>query len=269
MRFPPLIVPLVVTFVIGVGAPGSARSAEPAKYTMEDLRALGESQSWGELLEHVEDVRPSERKKEWKDLLERSAIGQIDGLLEQKRLMEAHSGAEQLMTRFGILKQSRPFMKKRGEAGLANIAECLGNNYGAAQCLEQLEAFTKVDAKNAELAFAAGKLVVERGRMYPPAAPYFARAFEDKALRAQGCKDPSVESSVLRALGQPPHYEDAKAASTVAFDQCFDVLNKPLFEAFYGSWGYEAANLCAGLQRKKAKLSPFQSAFCHDQLAKK
>lgn len=269
MRFSPVLPQLVVACALGVSAPGVARSAEPAKYTLEDLRALGESQSWGELLEHVEDVRPSERKKEWKDLLDRAAIGQIDSLLEQKRLMEAHGTAEQLMTRFGLLKQSKPFMRKRGEAGLAAIAECLGNAYASAQCLEQLDAFTKVDPKNAELAFAAGKLVVERGRMYPPAAPHFARAFEDKATRAQGCKDPSVEASVLRALGQPPEYDNAKAASAVAFDHCYEVLSKPLFEAFYGSWGYEAQNLCAGFQKKKAKLSPFQSAFCQDQLAKK
>lgn len=263
------MVQLGLACLLGAGAPGLARATEPAKYTMDDLLALGESQSWGELLEHVEDVRPSERKKPWKDLLDRAAIGQIDGLLEQKRFMEAHGTAEQLMTRFGLLKQSRPFMKKRGEAGLAAIAECLGNAYGGAQCLEQLDAFTKVDAKNAELAYAAGKLVVERGRMYPPAAPYFARAFEDKAVRAAGCKDPSVEASVLRALGQPPEYDNAKAASRVAFDHCYEALTKPLFAAFYASGGYEAQNLCAGFQRKKVKLSPFQSAFCQDQLAKK
>ena len=247
----------------------SAGATEPAKYTMEDLRALGESQSWGELLEHVEDVRPSERKKEWKDLLDRAAIGQIDALREQKRTQEAHATAEQLMTRFGILKQSKPFMKKRGEAGLEVFAECFGNAYAGAQCIEQLEAFVGVDSKDADLAFRAGKLVVERGRMYPPATPFFARAFEDKSVRAAGCKDPSVEAAVLRSFGQPSHYDNAKAADKVAFDQCFDTLSKAVWESFYGSWGYEAVNICTGLVRKKAKLSAFQSAFCQDQQGKK
>lgn len=257
----------VVALTCALGA--AANATEPAKYTMEDLRALGESQSWGELLEHVEDVRPSERKKEWKDLLDRAAIGQIDSLLGQKRLPEAHATAEQLMTRFGLLKQSKSFMKKRADAGLEVFGECFGNNYAVNQCIDQLEAFTKVDEKDADLAFRAGKLVVERGRMYPSASPFFARAFEDKAVRAAGCKDPSVEAAVLRSFGQPGHYDVAKAADRVAFDQCFDVLGNAVYEAFYGSWGYEAANLCQGLMRKKAKLSPFQSAFCQDQLAKK
>ena len=54
----------------------------------------------------------------------------------------------------------------------------------------------------------------------------------------------------------------------MAFEQCHDVLGKALLEAFYASSGYEARNLCAGLQKKKVKLSPFQTAFCQDQLAK-
>jgi hypothetical protein len=246
-----------------------ASAAEPTKYTLEDLRALGESQSWGELIEHVEDVRPSERKKEWKDLLDRAAIGQIDSLREQKRAQEAHATAEQLMTRFGILKQSKPFMKKRGEAGLEVFAECMSNAYGGAQCIEQLEAFVGVDNKDAELAFQAGKLVVERGRMYPPASPFFARAFEDKSVRSSGCKDPSVQAAVLRSFGQPAHYDTAKAADKVAFDHCFEALQKGIWESFYGSWGYEAVNICSGFMRKKVKLSAFQSAFCQDQQAKK
>lgn len=245
----------------------SALANEPNKYTMEDLRALGESQGWSELIEHAEDVRPSERKKEWQALLNRAAIGHIDSLLEQKRAQEAYGATEQLITRFVILKQSKPFMNKRGEAGLASLGECLANAHSGVRCLEQLEAFTQVDPNNAELAFAAGKLVVERGRMYPPAAPYFARAFEDKAVRAKGCKDPSVKSSVLRALGEPPEYANAKAASVVAFEQCYGLLSQPLLEAFYSSSGYQARNLCAGL--RKAKLSAFQTAFCQDQLAKK
>lgn len=246
----------------------AALAAEPSKYTMEDLRALGESQSWAELLEHAEDVRPSERKKEWQDLLSRASIGVIDNLLAQKRTAEAHGTADQLVTRFGLLKQSKPFMKKRGEAGLAAIGDCLADAYSGVQCLEQLDAFTKMAPQDPELTFAAGKLVVERGRMYQPAATYFVRAFDDKALRAKGCKDPSVKSAVLRALGEPPEYETAKAASVVAFEQCHDVLGKALLEAFYASSGYEARNLCAGLQKKKVKLSPFQTAFCQDQLAK-
>lgn len=242
--------------------PALADPPATAKYTLEDLRALAESASWGELLEHAEDLRPSERKAEWKALLEKAAVGHLDALLAQKKADEALAVSDQLRARFGTLEESKAFAEKRAAAGLAAYAPCFDNAYAAGQCVDRLNAFVESEGNPPGLSRQAGKLLVERARMRAPAAPHFARAAAaDKAV----CSDPSVAEAVLAAIGQPPDYDNAKAAMTLAFDTCWSVLEKPIWEAFYASGGYESRNLCTGLEKRKAKLKPFQAAYCQDQ----
>lgn len=242
--------------------------AAPEKYTMEDLKALGESQGWAELLEHIEDVRPSERKGPWKDLLEKAAIGVMSQLRDQKKNAEGLGTSEALLGRFPALKQSKGFMAVRQETGLGALSECFQDAYAGQRCFDELDRFLKADPNDAALAFAAGKMVVEKGRLYAAAPPYFAKGLAAPAVRKTGCKDPSVKDAVLRAFGQPPDYENVKAANQVAFQQCYAELKEVLLDAFYKSGGYESFNLCQGLVAQKAKLSELQTAYCQDQLKK-
>jgi hypothetical protein len=249
-------------------APHPARAAGE-KYTMADLKALGESKGWAELLEHAEDVRPSERQGPWKALVVSAATGVVDQQLQQKKEPEAHAWAEQLVQRFAFLSGEAGFMAKRRDAGLAAIGACFTQAYDASGCFDQLDRFVGVDPKDTETLLLAGKLVVEKGRLYAAAPPYFARAFVAPRERKVGCADPSVESAVLRAFGSPPHYDNVKAAATVAFEQCWDVLGPKVQRALLDASSYEVTNLCGGLLAKKAKLTAFQTAYCQDKLEAK
>jgi hypothetical protein len=254
---------LVVSLAL-VGAP--ALGEPPTKYTMEDLKALSESESWNELLEHVEDVRPSERKQPWRTLLEKAAAGSLDLLLQQKKGQDALAAADQHLIRFPTLKQSKPFMAKRAEAGLAVYGDCLADPHGSMRCVDELETFIKPDPNQAELALLAGKVVIERGHLWNAGPRFFVRALADPAIRKAGCRDPSVVGSLLRSLGYPPDSELTKAATTIAFEYCWAELSPKILDAFYASGGYESKNLCSGLEKKGAKLTAFQQAYCKDQL---
>lgn len=245
-------------------ASATAGAEESQKYKLEDLRALAESQGWAELLEHAEDVRPSERKAEWRGFLEKAAIGRLELLEQQKKSQEVLGTAEWILTRFPSLKTSKAFMAKRREAGLPAFAACMRDPYGAGQCVEQLDAFARVDLSDSELQLGAARIVA-RGGMWSAASLFFVRAFEDKKLRKTACSDEALPESVRRAFGQPPDYEQAKAAGKVAFEQCFEALQPVLMEAFFASGGYDAKNLCAGFAKTKTKLTPFQQAYCKDQ----
>jgi hypothetical protein len=253
--------------LLAVARSSSAEAPAPAaaanKYTMDDLRALSQSQSWPELVEHLEDVRPSERKAEWSGFLEKATTGFLEGLAIQKKQHEAQQSADSFLTRFPALKQSKAFMQKRADVGLAALSECW--NERRAGCLDALETFTKADPNDLELAFRAGKLLVEVIHIRPPAATFFARALADKKQRAARCKDPSVLESVLEALGHPPSYDSTKAAVTVAFEDCYAEFKPQLLEGFMKA-GFAAKSYCQGFTQNKAPLTAFQAAFCKDQL---
>src|SRR5687768_5770635 len=86
-----------------------------ATYELADLKALEKQQSWAELVEHLGDVLPSKRDKDWEGLAERAGaswLGTFD--LKKPETAEAPIDAsDELIKRFPFLKQSRVFMTKR------------------------------------------------------------------------------------------------------------------------------------------------------------
>jgi hypothetical protein len=235
-------------------------------YTMEDLTALADNESWSEILEHVEDIKPRERKQQWRELLEKAAIGHLDALAGQKKKYEGLGSAEQILTRFPILKKSKPYMDKRADVGLLAFEECFSNRWSGPQCVEQLREFVKADPGNDELAFKAGKVVTDVGKMWQAGPVFFVDAVADSKARGERCKDGDLSYSTLASFGAPPDYDSTKAAMKIAFEHCYDGLQPKLLEKLYEATGYEARNLCAGLTKRKAKLTTFQQAHCKDTL---
>jgi hypothetical protein len=62
---------IFITVLSSVGA-----VAENEKYTMKDLQALEQRKAWPELLQHLEDVKPSERTTEWNRMAESACLKQ-------------------------------------------------------------------------------------------------------------------------------------------------------------------------------------------------
>jgi len=235
-------------------------------YTMEDLSALAENEGWAEILEHIEDVQPRDRKQPWKDLLEKAAIGYLDTLASQKKKYEGLGSAESIITRFPVLKKSKAYMDKRADVGILAFEECFANSWAGPQCVEQLREFVKADPSNDELAFKAGKVVTDVGKMWQAGPPFFVGAVSDPKAKKDRCKDEDVSYSTLASFGVPPDYDTAKAAAKIAFEYCYDVMQPKLIEKLYEADGYEAQNLCTGFTKKKTKLTAFQAAFCKDQV---
>jgi hypothetical protein len=233
-------------------------------YTMEDLSALAENEGWAEILEHIEDVKPRDRKQPWKELLEKAAIGYLDTLAAQKKKYEGLGSAEQIITRFPSLKKSKAFMDKRADVGILAFEECFSNQWAGPQCVEQLREFVKADPSNDELAFKAGKVVTDVGKMWQAGPPFFVGAVSDPKAKKERCKDEDLAYSTLASFGVPPDYDNAKAAAKIAFEHCYDALQSKLLEKLHEAEGYEAQNLCAGFTKRKTKLTAFQTAFCKD-----
>src|SRR5262249_51454208 len=150
--------------------------------------------------------------------------------LEQKKLDQALASADQALVRFPLLKKSKLFMAKRSDAGLAAFGECLVQDSQGFRCVDELDTFVKVDPSDSDLAFRAGKVVVEKGHLWQAAPRFFARALADPARRKPGCSDAMVADSLLRSLGQPPDYEVTKAATAIAFEYCYNELAPKLLD---------------------------------------
>ncbi len=242
--------------------PSAAFAAE--KYTMEDLVALDEANDWGELIQHLEDVRPSKRKGKWKEMAERAAIGRIDEFVKRNEKQQAYAEAERIMMKVAVLKKSRKFLDKRAEVGLAMFQDCL-NHRGGKPCVDGLDGLVNTDPKNEDLAFKAGK-VVRLGYNASSALRFFNRTLKKNDKR---CTDGDVVLAVKSGLSEPPG-EGVKMATDIGFGRCSKAHEKALKAYFLDNApsGYTFQNMCAPMKKAK-RLSKFQKAVCDDKKEQK
>lgn len=97
----------------------------PARYTMEDLAALMEQESWEELLAHLHDIAPSKRKGKWLRWAEQAAMHELEAASKAVEPMQAVAVADRLLKSVTPLKKSKKFMLKRAEVGLLGFKTCI------------------------------------------------------------------------------------------------------------------------------------------------
>ena len=235
--------------------------AEQEKYTMEDLKALVEQESWIEVLDHAEDVRPSQRGETWSEYLQTAAVGHLNALKDAGDPDRAMAASEELIVKHPILKRSRRYMTMRGRLGLDAMENCFRHDQSGLTCSERLETFVKADPTNDNLAFEAGKLSRLRGSAHV-SAKLFAMAFKKKSRR-QSCNDEQVALAIERVLSNTKEGDAVSAARKIAFDYCWPVLKDAVIDDFLNAGSYYLSNTCADLKRKKV-LTKFQLALCKD-----
>ncbi len=242
--------------------PAAAHADE--KYTMEDLVALDESSDWGELIKHLEDVRPSKRKAQWKAMAERAAIGRVDEFVKRNEKQQAYAEAERILLEVTVLKKSRKFLDKRSEVGLTMFKDCLSHR-GGKPCVDGLKGLVNTDPTNAKLAFEAGK-AVRLGFNAGSALPFFAGTLKKNDKR---CSDGDVILSVKNGLAQPPG-DWVGMAADIAFGRCAKAHKEATKKVFLSGspTGYSFRNMCP-LMKKAKRLSKFQKAVCDDVKEKK
>ncbi len=243
--------------------PAPAAAADD-KYTMEDLEALDQASDWGELIQHLEDVRPSKRKGKWKEMAERAAIGRIDEFVKRNEKQQAYAEAERIMMKVAVLKTSRKFLDKRAEVGLDMFRDCL-NHRGGKPCIDGLEGLVNTDPKNDTLAFKAGK-VVRLGYNAGSALRFFDRTLKKNDAR---CSDGDVVLAVKSGLSEPPG-DGVKMATDIGFGRCAKAHQDALKAYFLENApsGYTFQNMC-GPMKKAKRLSKFQTAVCEDKKEEK
>ena len=252
---------IIAMFVAAAASMAATPTQAQERYTMDDLEALMDQESWQEILDHALDVRPSRRGKKWKKFLQTAAIGHLTAVNDTGDGERALITAEELLVKHPLLKRSRNYMNARGRIGLDALTKCFYNRSMSIKCSERVETFVNVDPTNDNLAFEAGKLVRLRGSDYI-SARLFALAFKKKSRRA-GCGDDQVILAVQSVLSGARHEPTVAAARKVAFDYCYEALEESLFESFLKASPRFIKSTCPDL-KSKGKLSKFQLALCED-----
>ena len=218
-------------------------------YTMKDLQVLANQQAWRELAEHLGDITPTGRNKEWEQLAEKAALGVLQDSDSKLKPDAGIVASDDLLSRFPGLKKSKEFMTKRAEIGLQSFARCFSYQYYFAECNKQLKKFIASDAGNLDLAFKAGKLV-RLNMSHWSALPYFRSGLAQKN-ESRNCQDEDVQLAVLSGLRLPKDYrESIEDAGTIAAQLCWNELKSALLAELKSGNSYFKENSCGFLKTK-------------------
>jgi hypothetical protein len=235
-------------------------------YSMADLKALERSGSWAELLEHIEDIKPSERGAPWRSLLAKAARSWLEqpGISTNPQRAVALSAA--LLRRFPRLRRDKDLMGRRNKVGMRAFRSCFAVPRRAEWCEKHLRGFVKQDPDNTTLAMKAGKLV-RRSMRHHVAVHYFHQALFSggkaaREARARRCADEDLKLSVVSAISLHPGTRDReiRLARALAFGPCWSRLRQPLVDRVATDENARK-NACRGLLDKGA-LSTVRKKKC-------
>jgi hypothetical protein len=184
-----------------------AHSETANLYTLKDLAVLDQEKNFEEFLAHVNDIRPSERQKLWKDMYQAMAMEMIDYKLRTKDFsMEAYKKVEEL-GRSSALYNDEFFQLKRSIYAKSFFNACYAQasekkeaqkSAGFKTCDNELSSFWYFSKKDPDIGLEFAKLI-ER---YPSSLktwPFYQRAINDQ-VAALYCEKPDIQRAVISKL---------------------------------------------------------------------
>lgn len=199
--------------------------ASAATYELADLKALDKDQSWRELVEHLNDVVPSKRDAEWKAIAERACTGVLETEIKDAEAgQRALDQIDELMKRYGWLKDSKPFLTRRAEVGLKAMNwtfQSSRHTGGDDPWMDRLKSFVAADAVTADLPLRAIKLV--NSRLIAVVSFPFVKPALGKSGKA-ACKDAELQETVVGALSEGSWAAEAGSAATTCWEEIKPML---------------------------------------------
>ena len=244
-----------------------ASTATAAGYALADLEALQKQSSWEELINHAEDIPPSQRAEQWNALVEEAATNYLGGLDVEKLALGGLTVADGLTRRYPTLKLSKPFMQKRADVGLRGFARCFELTVEPSDrdmCGNRLQGFSDGDPTNLDLARRAATLLAKAQARPAAAVPFFYRLIGKKKNAAE-CSDEGAQRSVVAALDLPKDDPRVAMATEIASQLCWDQMQNKLVDEVIserrGPGHFYFENSCGFLVDKKA-LGTLQTNRC-------
>lgn len=196
-------------------------------YSLKDLQVLEQEKNFEEFLMHVNDIRPSERQKLWKDMYQSMAIELVDYKIRTKDFsIETYKRIEGV-GRSSALFNDEFFQLKRSIYAKTFFNECYQQasekkdaqkTNGIKICDSELSSYWYFSKKDADTGLEFAKLIDR----YPSNLknwPFYQRAINDSIANLY-CEKPDIQRAVIKKLTEE------------SFDSEFDGNYKNLIKRF-------------------------------------
>lgn len=209
-----------------------------ASYNLKDLEVLEREKNFEEFLAHVNDIRPSERDKHWKEMYQTMAMGLVDYKIKTKDFTPASFRQIEQIGRSSALSRDEFFQLKRSIYAKKYLSECfkkaelIGDTEKKIQhkttCETDLSSFWYFSKKEADNGLDLAAILENAGSSINR-WPYYSPAVKDSIAQFY-CQKPQVQTAVLKKF-----YEESFSTEfdgnyktlveRLVADKCFDEMS--------------------------------------------
>lgn len=219
----------------------SINSAFGTGYNLKDLEVLEREKNFEEFLAHVNDIRPSERDKHWRDMYQSMAMGLVDYKIKTKDFSAASFRQIEQIGRSSALGKDEFFQLKRSIYAkkyftecfkkLELIAEAEKRSVAKSSCETDLNSFWYFSKKDPDTGLDLAA-ILEQFSSTLNVWPFYSPSVKD-SIADFYCKKPKVQDALVKKLYEESFSEEFDGnykilIERLASDKCFGELVTPL-----------------------------------------
>jgi hypothetical protein len=212
-------------------------------YDLKDLEVLEREKNFEEFLLHVNDIRPSERDKHWREMYQTMAMGLVDYKIKTKDFSLASYRQIEQIGRSSAMMKDEFFQLKRSIYNKKYFSECfkkvgfitdpLKKSLEKNQCETELSSFWYFSKKDADLGLDLAA-ILEQNESSVKLWPFYSPAVNDSIANFY-CQKPAVQTAVLKKLYEESFSTEFDGNYKTMVDRvlpakCFNEIAVPLKE---------------------------------------
>ena len=231
-----LIKSLIFILLFPIAQIGFAESMlQPTQlFDIKDLEVLESQRSYDEFLLHVNDIRPSERGKHWKEMLQNVGLLLIEYKLKSKDFSPKSFNQIELLGRSSALIEDELFQLRRIQYGEKYLVECFKKIEDKAKCENDLNTFWYFTNKDAELGLYLASLLLSNNSNIDR-WPFYRAAITDAAAPIY-CAKSEIQKAIITKINQESFSEKfdnnyQALLNRLVPDKCFEKMIPSIREA--------------------------------------
>ena len=241
-----------------------------AFYELKDLEVLEHEKNFEEFLLHVNDIRPSERGKHWREMYQDMAMALIDNKIKMKDFTSSTFKEIEQIARSSTLNNDEFFQLKRSQFAKKYFSECfrltslenesLKKSSSQNICETELGSFWLFSKKDPDMGLDLAVLL-ESYKSTMPLWPFYEVAIKD-SISDFYCKKATVQKAIMNKLYEKTYSSDFNGnykalINRLLPENCYKEIVAPLKESLSSieSNGLEK-EIAINILEAKGELSP-------------
>lgn len=212
-------------------------------YDLKDLEVLEREKNFEEFLLHVNDIRPSERGRHWKEMFQNMAMGLVDYKIKTHDLsLETFRQIEQI-GRSSAMNNDEFFQLKRSIFAKKYFSECFRKASLVIEskkleeeknlCVTELSSFWFFSKKDPDMGLDLAA-ILESNKSDLLRWPFYEKAVKDSIANFY-CKKPAVQQAIMNKLSEETYNPEFNGnyktlVNRIVPEICFNEMILPLKE---------------------------------------